>query len=190
MFEFRVSVVARVLIVGLFLAGCGPFSMADPTPSAADARALNTVAEDNGIALEISTRFLQERYRFSFLNIGSNVYDGRVLLTGTVESPDEKAGAENVVKWVDGVREVINEIQVASRGHLKDPTMDVTVERNISTKLASVAGSKSRNYRWSCVNGVVYFIGIAQDRRELNRVVAAARSMSAVRKVVSHVRVR
>ena len=48
----------------------------------------------------------------------------------------------------------------------------------------------SINYRWRSVNGVVYFIGVAQNRGELAEVVRLARAMSHVNKVVTHVRIK
>ena len=40
------------------------------------------------------------------------------------------------------------------------------------------------------VNGIVYLIGIAQNQKELDRVLAHAREINYVRNIISHVRVK
>ena len=42
------------------------------------------------------------------------------------------------------------------------------------------------NYTFDTVNGVVYILGIAQDREELDRVTTHASNIAGVAKVVSH----
>ena len=46
------------------------------------------------------------------------------------------------------------------------------------------------NYAIETVNGIVYLIGIAQNQGELDRVIAHSRTISYVRQVISHVRVK
>jgi osmotically-inducible protein OsmY len=46
------------------------------------------------------------------------------------------------------------------------------------------------NYVIETVNGTVYLIGVAQDRVELNRVIAHANKTKFVRRVISHVRLK
>jgi osmotically-inducible protein OsmY len=46
---------------------------------------------------------------------------------------------------------------------------------------------KNINYTVDVENGVVYLMGIAQDQDELDRVIATARDISDVKKVVNHV---
>ena len=46
------------------------------------------------------------------------------------------------------------------------------------------------NYSVETVNGTIYLIGIAQNQEELDRVIAHARTIEYVRKVVDHVRVK
>ena len=46
------------------------------------------------------------------------------------------------------------------------------------------------NYSVETVDGVIYLMGIAQDRGELNRVIAHARQIPYVRGVVQYVRIK
>lgn len=51
--------------------------------------------------------------KFAALGVLATVVDGKVTLTGTVETPDLKRQVESMVKRIDGVRTVDNQITVA-----------------------------------------------------------------------------
>jgi osmotically-inducible protein OsmY len=46
------------------------------------------------------------------------------------------------------------------------------------------------NYNIETVNGTVYLIGIAKSQLEVDRVIAHARSLGYVKRVISHVRIK
>ena len=46
------------------------------------------------------------------------------------------------------------------------------------------------NYSIETVNSIIYLIGIAADQAELDRVIAIARDIERVRRVISHVRIK
>ena len=79
-----------------------------------------------------------------------------------------------------------NEIQIAEENWLQMIAKDLLMETVLTTKLVLTQGVNSVNYRWRAVNGVVYFMGRARGRAELDKVVDLAR-MPGVRKIVSHV---
>ncbi len=90
----------------------------------------------------------------------------------------------------EGVKEVINEIQVTDRGGLVDYARDTWISAQLTTKLLLDKAIKAINYNVETVNGVVYMIGIAQDQAELERATNHARTIPNVAKVVSHVRLK
>ncbi len=94
------------------------------------------------------------------------------------------------MRSIKGVKKVINDLQVSSEGSLKETAIDLWIETKLKARLVSADGVSSINYRWRSVNGVVYFIGVAQNRRELAKVVRVARGTNHVNKVVTHVRIK
>ena len=179
-----------LIAAGLVLSACGPATVAGGPDSMAEGRALSAISNDNEISIAINTRFLSEKYRYSYLDVGANVYNGRVMLTGTVENRGDKSTATKLVGTINGVREVINELRIGEPGRMDLAGHDVSIETMLRSQVVSATGAQSKNYRWRCVNGIVYFIGVARSRAELDRVVTAARSMKQVRGVVNHVEVR
>jgi len=88
---------------------------------------------------------------------------------------------------VNGVKEVINEIQVENTSDVIDAAKDVWIETQIEGELLLTKGIHSSNYNVECVNGIVTLMGIAQDDTELSKVTDIASHTSGVKQVISHV---
>ena len=154
------------------------------TTSAED-RSLYRIAADYEIKSEITHTYLDEAM---LLDINTDVYGGRVLLTGAVRDEGTKRKAEAIARRVKGVSEIINEIQVTLDGNISSSIHDLLIENELQLFLLMERGVSSINYRWRSVNSVVYFIGLAASREELDTVLNLARDLRAVKKVVSHIR--
>ena len=153
----------------------------------AEERRLYNVAEDYSIKSEITNKSFDETM---LMEINTDVYEGLVMLTGAVTKAATKRKAELIARRVKGVREIFNEIQVTADGGVNASTKDLSIEIKLKFNLFAAKGIGSLNYRWRSVHGVVYFIGGAESREELNTVLVLAREMDGVRKVVTHVRIR
>ena len=180
-----------VVVAGFALAGCSsPTMILDAATTVAEDRTMSQVASDAGLKIDISAKLLSNKYRDLFFDVNTNVYENRVMLTGSVETGAQKRRATLLVRGIKGVTKVINELQVVGDGTLTDTANDLWIETKLKARLVGTEGVSSINYRWRSVNGVVYFIGVAQNRNELDMVVRLARDTSHVNKVVSHVRIK
>ena len=180
-----------VVVTGLALAGCSsPTMMLDAATTVAEDRSMSQVASDAGLMIDINAKLLSNKYRDLFFDVNTNVYEDRVMLTGSVETAGHKRRVTLLVRGIKGVKKVINELQVTDDGSLKDTANDLWIETKLKARLVGAKGVSSINYRWRSVNGVVYFIGVAQNRGELAKVMRLARGTSHVNKVVSHVRIK
>ncbi len=152
----------------------------------AQGRSAGDALKDTRINLEISEALFQAHIDDLFREVHVDVMEGRVLLTGLVNTED-LADRANLIAWkVDGVAKVINEIRVGEPG-----TLDAVRDRWISTKLRGrLLGDIEIfdvNYSIVTVAGTIYLLGIAQDQAELDRVLAHARDVAYVRRVTTHV---
>jgi osmotically-inducible protein OsmY len=146
-------------------------------------RTIYNVMDDYSIKSEITSAFVDEAL---VLSISTDIYQGMVMLTGTVRDEKDKSKAEKLARRVKGVRELFNEIQVTTEGGVTSAVADLIMENKLKAKLVFAAGLTSINFRWRAVNSVIYFMGMAKSREELDRVVTLAR-MSGVSKIVTHV---
>jgi len=180
-----------VVVAGFALVGCSsPTMVLDAATTVAEDRTMSQVVTDAGLKIDINAKLLSQRYRDLFFDVNTNVYENRVMLTGAVETGAQKRRATLLVRSIKGVTKVINELQVTDDGSLKDTANDLWIETKLKARLVGAKGVSSINYRWRSVNGVVYFIGVAQNRGELAKVIRIARDTGHVNKVVSHVRIK
>jgi osmotically-inducible protein OsmY len=156
--------------------------------AAFEERSVVTVARDAVIASKIRLGLFNAGEKY-ITRISIEVYEGRVLITGA--TPDESMHAEAVhLAWkIEGVTDVINEIQISDTGFV-NTIHDSLITARLTSSLTFDQEILAINYSVETVNGIVYLIGVAQSSTELKRVIAHAHQISYVRKVISHVRVK
>ena len=111
-------------------------------------------------------------------------------MSGTVADPQIRVDAVRLVWQVEGVKEVINEIEIKDDSSLSDWFTDVKIGTELRNKLRFDEAVSSTNYSIEVVNKSVYLIGVAQDQAELDRVMAHAKDVQYVRRVVNYVRLK
>ena len=153
----------------------------------AQERSIGTVIDDTAIELQIQHYLLQASDGL-FIRVGIEVHEGRVLLTGVVPAPDDRVEAVRQAWQVNGVLEVINEVQVSDRAGITDYLRDVKITSQLRFKMLRDRDISDVNYTVETVNGIVYLMGMAGSRPELDKVTTQARNIAGVQKVISHVR--
>ena len=156
--------------------------------AAFEERTIGTVADDTRIAAQIRLAILDKGTDYS-LKIGIEVFEGRVLVTGAVPTEKMRAGAVTAAWKVSGVKDVINEVQVSSAGFV-DKARDIWISTQLTSKITFDEDIHAINYALETVGGIVYLMGIAQNRMELKRVINHARNLNYVKNVISHVRIK
>lgn len=187
---FGVSLLA--LAAGLAATGCAPALIgagATVGIAAAQERTLGNAVDDTGIQIRIKDRLL-ENSTMLFAQVGVDVVEGRVLLTGTVNSPEDRVEALRIAWQVSSVTEVLNEIEVAERSGIVGYVTDVRITSQLRIRILLDAEVSDINYTVDTVRQTVYLLGVAQDQTELDRVIGHARTISGVQQVVNHVRLR
>jgi osmotically-inducible protein OsmY len=174
--------------ITVLLAACsGPLGVpVGAVTTVAEDRPLSEAGTDLRIKTNILTAFAEEA-KGLLVDVNADVYEGQVLLTGSVKKAEERTKAEGLASGVKDVQKVFNEIQVTEEGGFKASAKDLAIETKLKANLLTARGVTSINYRWRAVNGVVYFLGLARSQEELDKVLAIARQIDGVKDVVSHV---
>ena len=136
----HIFIIATLMLMSLNY-GCSPSGIlasggATTMVVAEGDRSLGSVVDDATIKVNIAARFLNAGNNL-FVNINTTVLDGRVLLTGLVENQEVRIEAVRLVWEVEGIKEVINEIEIGNRDSIKEYANDVwitTQARAIATK--------------------------------------------------------
>lgn len=185
------SIGATLLIT---LCACSPVGMAvgagaTVTNMAMEERGFVNSARDKAIWTDISARMLNRDQRL-FQNVDVQVHEGRVLLSGFVQRPEDRVEATRLAWEPDGVREVVDEIKLGRSLDAGDFSEDIWLIQQIRLKLMLDRDIRAINYSVDCIRSTVYLMGVARTPAELQRVIDHVRDVPYVRAVVNHVRVR
>jgi osmotically-inducible protein OsmY len=183
-----------ILTAALLLPACSPIGVvagagASVGIAAAQEGGLRGALTDEAIQLKIADLWIKKDFSM-FSKLSVTVKEGRVLITGSVPNPDMRVEAVRLAWQADGVRQVLNEISVDGGGGVTGMVTDSWITGNIKTRLMLDKYVQSINYNIDTVGGNVYLMGVAQDQKELSRVIEYARNMNHVHNVVSYVRMR
>lgn len=172
---------------------CAPLVMSGATSTGvaiAQERSVGSALDDATIHSLIWSKFLRGNTPNLYSNVGIEVNEGRVLLTGPLPTAESAARAVQMAWEVEGVKEVINEIQISERSSADTFARDGWITSQVKARLVLEKGVKSINYTIETVNGTVYIMGIAQDEDELARVLNVASRVKGVQKVISHAQLK
>lgn len=179
--------------VATLVVACSPVEMvvgagAATGVAASQERGIVVSAKDTAISFQIQELWFRTNYEM-FGKLSTSVSEGRALLTGKVQDPEMRVEAVKLAWQVEGVAEVINEIEVVNTTSLADSARDFWITTQLRGHLTFDKNVRSINYSIDTVNGTVFLMGIARSQAELDRVTNHARNLAYVRRVVSYVRV-
>jgi osmotically-inducible protein OsmY len=175
-----------------FISGCQSAYMATMSKAVLidkEERSFNNFVEDTIILAQLKNAYFSNNEKI-FFNVSVEVTEGRVLLTGSVEQTDERIEATKLAWGIEGVNEVINEIQISNDEGILDFADDLIMKTKINAKLLLDKDILNLNYSVEVVNGIVYLIGIAQSKEELNSVIDISENTYGVQNVINYVRLK
>ena len=152
-------------------------------------RSFNNYVEDTIILAQLKNEYFSNNENI-FFQVSVEVTEGRVMLTGIVEQIDERIEATKLAWGIEGVSDVINEIQISNDEGILDYADDLIMKTKINAKLLLEKDILNLNYSVEVVNGIVYLIGIAQDQKELDAVTEISKNTYGVTSVISYVRLK
>ena len=186
----KLLIISLVLLAPLFT-GCTTLVGAGATVGVAayQERGIKGRAKDLKIEALILEQFIKAGLKLT-TTIGVDVYEGRVLLTGASKNTKITDQAVKIAWKINGVKNVINEIQVGHSSSISNFAQDAWITTQVKSNITLDSTIYSINYTIETVNGTVYLIGIAQNKKELDNVKNHASKTKFVRNVISHVRIK
>ena len=152
-------------------------------------RSLGTVVDDATIKVNVAAKFLNAGNNL-FVDINTTVLEGRILLTGLVDSQEIRIEALRLVWEVEGVQEVINEIEIGNRETLKDYANDLWINTQAKGVAAKTIGLRSVAYNFETITGKIYVAGITTRPEQMESLMEALKSIKGVREIINYVIVK
>jgi len=150
-------------------------------------KSVGTALDDATASSEIKGKLIQEsRKRFGEVDV--EVSDGLVLLSGRVNSPEDRIFAERTAWSSSRTKDVANEVKIEGPGGFIANMSDAVISTRVRAALAGSRTVRSVNFNVETYNGVVYLMGIARSQKELEHAAEKASYVGGVNEVVSYVR--
>ncbi|MBG6072318.1 MULTISPECIES: BON domain-containing protein [unclassified Polaromonas] len=174
-----------VVLSSLLSACVGPLlvggAMVGGTLLAVDRRTSGAQLDDEAIELRAANQIrsnLGTRVRASVTS-----YNRQVLLTGEVPNLQDKQRVEEVVKSVESVASVVNELAVLNSPSLMDRSADTLLTGRIKAMLLDARELQSNAFKIVTERNTVYLMGRV-TQREADRATEVVRGTPGVQKVV------
>lgn len=202
----RRGLIATLLALTIALDGCTTMVW-ETAKKLHENRATEVQFDDTRISANLMS-MLAERDLGLFMNVNADVWEARVLLTGTVTDHRTRRDVVRQVRSDKRIEKVFDEIQVVSQAEqdkrrqqarhqraatVRDSTalgIDFWIETKIAAKLLTAKDVTSVNYRWRSVRNTLYVIGCAHSKQELTQVLTLLRATDGVSRVKSFVEIR
>ena len=189
--KLKILLVPILLIFILLNQGCSPTSILATGGGSAlvvaeGERSMGDVIDDATIKVNIAAKFLNAGNNL-FVNINTSVLEGRVLLTGLVNNQEIRIDAVRLVWEVEGVKEIINEIEIGDRSTLTDYASDLWINTQARGVAAKTVGIKSITFNFETIKGKIYIAGISSRPDLLDEMVTALKNIKGVNEIVNYV---
>ena len=152
-------------------------------------RSFGSVVDDATIKVNIAAKFLNAGSNL-FVEINTTVLEGRVLLTGLVKDQETRIEAVRLVWEIEGVNEVINELEIGNRDTLKDYATDLWINTQARAVSAKIVGLRVVGYNFETINGKIYVAGITNKPEQLESLVESLKTIKGVKEIVNYVIVK
>ena len=152
-------------------------------------RSLGVVVDDATIKVNIAAKFIASEDNL-FVNINTTVLEGRVLLTGLVDNQEIRIDAVRLVWEVNGIKEVINEIQLGNRATLKDYANDLWINTQAKALAAKTIGLRSVAFNFETIQGKIYVAGITSRPSQLEDLINVLQNIKGVKEIINYVIVK
>ena len=148
---------------------------------AADRRTSGFYVEDENVELKAFKKMETNLGEQAHVNVTS--YNRNILLTGEVPDAAAKAKAEALIKEIENVRNITNEIAVAPKSSLSSRSNDTYLTTKIKTKFVTENKFQANYVKVVTENSVVYLLGIV-TKAEADAATEIASNTDGVSKVV------
>ena len=202
----RIRVAGAAFALALAATSCTTI-LTETAKKALEDRTTEDQVTDAKIGASIASSFAQKD-KSLLLAISVDVWEQRVMLTGTLDDPNAKDEVARLVRSDRRIRTLYDETQIVSKAeqaHRQEASQsrdaskkegigqgvnDFWIESKINAKLVATRGVTSVNYRWRSVRNIVYVIGRARSEDELKTVLEVIRATDGVSQVKPFVEIK
>ena len=180
-----------ILILSLIiLSGCVGYSstgvLGTGVSIALDPRSLGTQIDDSIMQQNLRAKLVSSDKSY-IISVKTKILDGRIFLTGKVNSVEDKLKITKLAWEVKGTRSVKNDLQIKEKFDFNRSAKDFLITSQLRTALIGSKKIKSVNYNIDTYKKKIYIYGIAQTKVERDEVVKEAKQILDVEDVITSI---
>jgi osmotically-inducible protein OsmY len=179
-----------VILLSVILSGCVGVSskgiFGTGVSIAFDPRTVGTQMDDSIMQKNLTARILIKDKKY-LLPVKSKVLDGRIFLTGKVDSPEEKLLLTKLAWETKGARSVRNDIKIKEKFNFKRSAKDILITSQLRTALILNKNIKATNYQIDTYKKKIYIYGISLTSEEKDLVISEAKEVLDVEDVIASI---
>ena len=175
-----------LLLCPLLLTGCGSMLAgveANPIEEDPGRRSIGKQVTDSSIETKAIVNIHAANEDFDEASFTVVSYNGFVLITGEVANIQLKDQATEVIRKIEGVRRIYNELIVAPVSDAATRAKDVWLTTKIKTSLLTTSDTPGIRVKVVTENSVVYLLGLV-TQPEADRIASEAAEVNGVERVV------
>ena len=153
---------------------------------ALDPRTVGTQIDDSIMQKTISAKILSKDKKY-LVSIKTKVLDGRIFITGKVDSPEEKLLITKLAWETKGARSVRNDIKIKEEFNFKQSAKDLLITSQLRTAIIVNKNIKATNYQIDTYKKKIYIYGIDLTLEEKDLVISEAKEILDVEDVIASI---
>ena len=153
---------------------------------ALDPRSLGTQIDDSIMQQNLRARLLSKDKSY-IISVKTKILDGRIFLTGKVNSVEDKLRITKLAWEIKGARSVNNDLQIKEKFNFKRSAKDLLITSQLRAALIGSKKIKAVNYNIDTYKKKIYVYGIAQNKNERGEVIKEAKQILDVEDVITSI---
>ena len=179
-----------ILISLVFITGCVGYSstgvLGTGVSIALDPRSLGTQIDDSIMQQNLRARLITADKSY-IVSVKTKILDGRIFLTGKVNSVEDKLKITKLAWEIKGARSVNNDLQIKEKFDFKRSAKDLLITSQLRAAIIGNKKIKSVNYNIDTYKKIIYVYGIAQNKIERDEVTKEAKQILDVEDVITSI---
>jgi len=153
---------------------------------AMDPRTLGTQIDDSIMDKSLDAKLLSINKSY-LLNVKTKIIDGRIFITGKVDTVEEKLNITKMAWEIKGARSVKNDLKIKDKFNFKQSAKDLLITSQLRSALIFNKKTKSVNYNIDTYKKKIYIYGVAETLEEREEVIDEAKQILDVEDVISSI---
>ena len=179
-----------LILASILISGCVGYSstgvLGTGVSVAMDPRTIGTQIDDSIMQKNLRAKLIMMD-KVYLLNVKTKVLDGRIFITGKVDTVEEKLKITKLGWEIKGARSVKNDLKIKEKFNFKQTAKDVLITSQLRTAMIANKKIKSANYDIDTYKKIIYIYGISQNEEERSEVINEAKQVLDVEDVVTSI---